>query len=92
MEGRALRRGVPRAPFCFPEHVQTERPHIVTLFATNHQAIDSDGRANCATKFEVVPNFGNIEEELFQISRDRDFFYWVCEFATRNPEAGSATG
>jgi hypothetical protein len=36
------------------------------LFATNREAIDSDGRASdCATKFEVVANFGNIEEDFF---------------------------
>jgi len=36
------------------------------LFATNREAIDSDGRASdCATKFEVVTDFGNIEEDFF---------------------------
>ena len=32
-----------KLPFCFPEHVQTERPHIVTLLAADHQAINTDG-------------------------------------------------
>ena len=62
------------------------------LLAADGQAVDSDGRASdCATKFEVVTDFGNIEEDFFQVTCHRDFFYWVSEFTTGNPEAGRAT-
>jgi len=70
---------------------------IVDLYRTysppDSQAINSDGRASdCAAKFEIVTDFGNIEEDFFQVTCHRDFFYWVSEFTTGNPETGSATG
>ena len=67
------------------------RVHSNGLFAADHQAVDADGWSrNRAAEFEVVSDFGNVEEQLFQVSSDRDFFDWVCEFATGDPEAGCA--
>src|SRR5215468_12292340 len=57
------------------------------LLSAHRQPINSKGwRGYRAAKLQVVRNFGDVEEHVFQIASDRDFFHWMGEFAARNPE------
>ena len=61
-------------------------PHKLRLFAADYQAVDADGWAgHGAAEFQVVCDFGDVEEEFFQISRDRDFFDRIGQFAAGDP-------
>src|SRR4051812_11827926 len=69
------------------------RPSLYELFAAYCQAIDPDcGGGYCAAEFEVVGNIGDVEEEIFQIARNGNFFDRIGEFAAGNPETGCAAG
>ena len=65
----------------------------IVLLAADDQAVDADRWAgHGAAKFEVAGDFGNVEEHFFQISRHRDLFHRIGQFAARDPEAGRAAG
>src|SRR5579871_1175309 len=62
-------------------------------FTAYRQSFDADrGRGYGAAEFKVIGDLGDVEEEFFQISGDRDFFYGVGEFSIFNPLAGGAAG
>jgi hypothetical protein len=73
------------------EGVHILPPTVKPSFSTDGQAVDADGgTGDGAAEFEVVSDFRDVEEKLFQISGDRDLFHGISEFAIGNPETGSA--
>src|SRR5579864_4125952 len=64
---------------------------FLRLLAAHGQAVNADRRcSDRATKFQVVGDLRNIDEQLLQIPRDRDLLDRVGKFATRDPKARCA--
>src|SRR5579863_107371 len=60
-----------------------------SLFAADEESVNANGRAsNRAAEFEIIPDLRDVEEHLFQIACNCDFFDGVSKFPPRNPEAG----
>ncbi len=58
----------------------------VSLFASYRQAVYPDGwGCYCATELQVIGDFGDVEEKIFQVSGHRDFFYRVSQFTAGDP-------
>src|ERR1700675_1529706 len=63
----------------------------MSLFATHSKPVNPNRRrGHAAAEFEIASDFGNVFEQLFQISGDRDLFDGIGEFAVDDPEPGSA--
>src|SRR5271165_4560500 len=63
------------------------------LLAADRQAVDAKGGAgDGAAEFEVAGDFGNVQEHVFQVSGDGDFFDGIGQLAAGNPKAGGAAG
>src|SRR5262249_18923680 len=62
------------------------------LLSAYGEAIDTNGgRSHASTKFQVAADFRDVLEDVFQVSRDRDFFDRVSKLSVDNPLAGCAT-
>src|SRR5579862_3675886 len=63
------------------------------LFAADCQAVNAErGCRHRPAELEVAGDFGDVEEHLFEISRNRDLFHWKSELSILNPEARCASG
>src|SRR4030081_1423466 len=66
---------------------------FAVLLTTNGEPVNPEGRSrNRAAEYQVAGDFGNVEEEFLQISRNGDFFDRIGEFSAGNPHSGCATG
>ena len=57
------------------------------LFAADSQAIDANcRRGDGSAEFQVVCDFGDVHEHVFQVAGDRDLFHRIRKLAAGNPQ------
>jgi endonuclease/exonuclease/phosphatase (EEP) superfamily protein YafD len=56
------------------------------LLPAHCQPVDPNcRRGHAAAEFQVATNLGDIFEDVFQVSRDRNLFDWIGQFSIHNP-------